>query len=604
MSAGTLKLTNGSTAVTGTGTIFTVDLTAADFVIVTVGGTTYSLAVDTVTNATALVLSAPFTGPTTASVSWQAVPRKAMLRVTAELNKQVTEALRLGNENAMNWQAVLSANDTVTVVLPDGTTLTGLSWKKLSEIMGSLDINALTPLAAQIHTDAAQVAADKPVIVQAKTDAVAAKNAAAGSQTAAAGSATSAATSAATATTKAADAAKSAQEAANSAASTAYVTTPFPDVWAPLSDDLRLLAGNGAADSITISGTSYPLPSKSMTFTRASTATYVDKSGVLKTAAINEPRFEKEGLLLEAQGTNMVTNSNPIKGWNSSSSTGATVTAEGNEFARIAATTNISGLYNTSAGTLISGRTYTCSVWLKIISGQVRFGFEQVTNGVRIVKIDEAKDYVRLTVTCSPSNDTLGTIILYSSGGAAEFIVGRVQVEELPFATSYIPTDGASVTRTPDIVSVQESGNIPSGNDMSYSFEIVDWQSDQPRPMFMSGDRIGWVYQEPATKRIAIKLYNGAESNVGSGIADLASGVFGMSFNNSNATIKFLVNSVVFTSGAYVPAASITGVGIIYLGNQGASVGGGYANIMRRCHIRNFRLWHRTLSDIQMRGLR
>lgn len=216
MSAGTLKLTNGSTAVTGTGTTFTVDLTAADFVIVTVGGTTYSLAVDTVTNATTLVLSAPFTGPTTASVSWQAVPRKAMLRVTAELNKQVTEALRLGNENAMNWQAVLSANDTATVVLPDGTTLTGLSWKKLSEIMGSLDINALTPLAAQIHTDAAQVAADKPVIVQAKTDAVAAKNAAAGSQTAAAGSATAAAGSATTSTQQA-DRAKTEADRAQSA---------------------------------------------------------------------------------------------------------------------------------------------------------------------------------------------------------------------------------------------------------------------------------------------------------------------------------------------------------------------------------------------------
>ncbi|MFU0889397.1 tail fiber domain-containing protein, partial [Kluyvera sichuanensis] len=165
MSAGTLKLTNGSTAVTGTGTSFTTDLTTADFVVVTVGGTTHSLAVDSVTNATALVLSAPFTGPTTASVAWQAVPRKAMLRVTAELNRQVNEALRLGNENAINWQAVLSADDTATVVLPDGTTLTGLSWKKLSEIMTDMDIDAIKPLAAQIHTDAAQVAADKPVIV-------------------------------------------------------------------------------------------------------------------------------------------------------------------------------------------------------------------------------------------------------------------------------------------------------------------------------------------------------------------------------------------------------------------------------------------------------
>lgn len=177
MSAGTLKLTNGSTAVTGTGTNFTTDLTTADFVVVTVGGTTHSLAVDSVTNATALVLSAPFTGPTTAVVAWQAVPRKTMLRVTAELNKQVTEALRVANEDAINWQAVLSSPDTVNVLLPDGTTLTGFSWRKINDLLTALDPDDLSATAAQINTDAQQVATDKPIIIQAKTDAETAKTA-------------------------------------------------------------------------------------------------------------------------------------------------------------------------------------------------------------------------------------------------------------------------------------------------------------------------------------------------------------------------------------------------------------------------------------------
>ncbi|MCX2867751.1 hypothetical protein ORL23_09675 [Kluyvera cryocrescens] len=176
MSAGTLKLTNGSTAVTGTGTNFTVDLNAADFIVVTVGGTTHSLAIDTVTNTTELVLSAPFNGPTTDSVAWQAVPRKTMLRVTAELNKQVNEALRLANENSINWQAVLSSTDTVSVILPDGTMLTGLSWRKINDLLKALDVEHLDATAAQIHTDAQQVADDKPLIAQAKSDAIAAKD--------------------------------------------------------------------------------------------------------------------------------------------------------------------------------------------------------------------------------------------------------------------------------------------------------------------------------------------------------------------------------------------------------------------------------------------
>ncbi|MEL2774946.1 phage tail protein, partial [Escherichia coli] len=51
-------------------------------------------------------------------------------------------------------------------------------------------------------------------------------------------------------------------------------------------------------------------------FSRASTATYINKSGELKTAEINEPRFEKEGLLIEGQRTNTFTNSNNPSLWN------------------------------------------------------------------------------------------------------------------------------------------------------------------------------------------------------------------------------------------------------------------------------------------------
>lgn len=161
MSAGTINLTNGSTAVTGAGVNFTTDLTAADFLVATVGGTVYSLAIDSITSTTALVLSLPFTGPTASGVAWQAVPRKTMLRVTAELNKQVTEALRLANENTINWQAVLSSPDTATVILPDGTTLTGYSWRKITDLLTALDPDALSATAMQIHDDAQQVATDK-----------------------------------------------------------------------------------------------------------------------------------------------------------------------------------------------------------------------------------------------------------------------------------------------------------------------------------------------------------------------------------------------------------------------------------------------------------
>ncbi|EDQ5792112.1 phage tail protein, partial [Salmonella enterica subsp. enterica] len=54
MSAGTLTLTNDTDAVTGSGTAFTTELAAGDFIVVTVGGIPYTLPVKTVNNNTSL----------------------------------------------------------------------------------------------------------------------------------------------------------------------------------------------------------------------------------------------------------------------------------------------------------------------------------------------------------------------------------------------------------------------------------------------------------------------------------------------------------------------------------------------------------------------
>ena len=135
------------------------------------------------------------------------------------------------------------------------------------------------------------------------------------SQAAAKASETASKSSETSASASSASAAQSAAEAASSAAATGYVAPPFPDVWAPLSDSLQLLAGVAPADTITVGGTSFPLKTKSLSFSRASTATYIDKSGVLQTAAVNEPRFERDGLLIEGQSTNYFLYSNNPSNW-------------------------------------------------------------------------------------------------------------------------------------------------------------------------------------------------------------------------------------------------------------------------------------------------
>ena len=133
MSAGTLTLTNNSAAVMGSGTAFTTELAAGDFIVVTVGGVPYTLPVKSVESGTALTLVSNFTGPTQAGAAWSAVSRVALNMVTAALVTQSAEALRGLNYDKQNWQQVFSGTGTITVRLPDGSTFTGPAWNSFND---------------------------------------------------------------------------------------------------------------------------------------------------------------------------------------------------------------------------------------------------------------------------------------------------------------------------------------------------------------------------------------------------------------------------------------------------------------------------------------
>ncbi|ENB8230739.1 phage tail protein, partial [Escherichia coli] len=117
-------------------------------------------------------------------------------------------------------------------------------------------------------------------------------------------------------------AAKASEDAAREYASQAaepykYVLQPLPDVWIPFNDSMDMITGFGPGyKKITVRDDVVTIPSdKIVSFSRASSATYINKSGALTIAEINEPRFEKEGLLIEGQRTNYLKNSNTPELW-------------------------------------------------------------------------------------------------------------------------------------------------------------------------------------------------------------------------------------------------------------------------------------------------
>lgn len=147
MSAGTLTLTNNSAQVSGAGTSFTTELTAGDFIIVTVGGVPYTLPVKSVESGTAFTLVSNFTGPTQSDAAWSAVPRVALNMVTAALVAQSAEALRGLNYDKQNWQQFFTDDGDVTITLPDTSQTTGPSAKKLiSSVANKADkVNGVVP---------------------------------------------------------------------------------------------------------------------------------------------------------------------------------------------------------------------------------------------------------------------------------------------------------------------------------------------------------------------------------------------------------------------------------------------------------------------------
>jgi len=151
-----------------------------------------------------------------------------------------------------------------------------------------------------------------------------------------------------------------------------------------------------------------------VTFTRASSGTFVDSAGVIQTAATNAPRFdhnpttgESLGLLVEEARTNLLLNS-------------ATLSTQS---VTVAAAANTLSFYGTGTVTLTGVST----------AGPL------VGTG--------ANNRVSLTFT-----PTVGVLILTVSGS-----VTNAQLEAGAFPTSYIPTTTATATRAADVCSISGS---------------------------------------------------------------------------------------------------------------------------------------------------
>ncbi|HDJ9372784.1 TPA: hypothetical protein PRV84_002494 [Escherichia coli] len=410
-----------------------------------------------------------------------------------------------------------------------------------------------------------------------------------------------------------------------------------------------MITGYGpGAKKVTIDGEEKRISSdKVVSFSRASNATYINKSGVLTEAGVNVPRFERNGLLIEGQRTNYFANSNAPELWASNAGLSKSETKTDGRGFKYATFTpgsylGTSGTYGAINGVLknkiavVKDDTVTISFRAK--GNNVRFvgrfdkgetpvsvaaffvdsdTLDTFTSGadasnVAVKNVVRDGEWIAVEVVYKVTDESTyinGSILMANKSGVnfdeTSFIeVTTPQIEKGSCASSFIITNSTPATRASDIVDIPVTNNIV------------------PRPLSCLVEvHRNWVIPTSSSPRI-ITTVNVASNDEqmlltfrapqSSDVEPLPYCQFGVrqSFTPIDTkTGAFMVAGFVLkadsefkcvTNGKFGPTTTTTWQ------NPGAAntlrIGGSAPSGDRHLfgHVRNLRIWHKALTDAQL----
>lgn len=136
MAAGTILLTENSTNVLGAGTAFSTDVVAGNIIVASANGISYQLAVKTVVSNTQLTLEKPYPGFTASNLAYSVVPATLLMQIPAQVSYDIQYLMRAFIYEKDAWTKLLTESQPeVTIMAPDGTQVTGPTWKYLVDLV-------------------------------------------------------------------------------------------------------------------------------------------------------------------------------------------------------------------------------------------------------------------------------------------------------------------------------------------------------------------------------------------------------------------------------------------------------------------------------------
>lgn len=272
-----------------------------------------------------------------------------------------------------------------------------------------------------------------------------------------------------------------------------------------------------------------------ITFSRVSAGTYVDSNGIIQTASVNEARFDHDpvtgeslGLLIEEGRTNLLLNSSGdsnLTYWGRSSASRSVVdgpdgTNSAYQYLSAGGTvTTRLQTANTNVVNTVVGQQYALSCYVKGVNydtvafGSIATGFggntrcqfnlstqTVISTPATVVSariIPAGNGWYRLEIVTIAATSVAGLVLYLDLGNVGAephttdegFQAYGFQVEEGTFASSYISTTNAQVTRGPDnpVINTNLSSwyNQSSGTFVTTSSAVTNLQTSSLRGIFI-----------------------------------------------------------------------------------------------------------------------